>query len=148
LQSSFTVDLYEPADLEKVLAIESASFGRDAWPKAAFLDYFHQCPDLFLVARRGRKLAGYTITSASSRNAELVSIAVDPKERRKGIAWKLLDRTKEKLAGRRLKTWWLMVDIRNESAIEFYRRYGFAVTRRVKRYYGPGRDAWRMRLAL
>jgi len=130
------------------MAIERASFARDAWPKRLFLEYFRESPELFLIARRGKKMAGYVITVASPRNAELVSIAVAPETRRHGIARILLDHTKPKLKSRHVRTWWLMVDVTNESAIAFYQQYGFSIIRRVKRYYGAGRDAWRMRLTL
>jgi ribosomal-protein-alanine N-acetyltransferase len=148
LKPSIAVERFTAGDLEGVLAIERASFGRDAWPKKLFLDYFREYPDLFLVARRGKKMAGYTITCVGPRNAELVSIAVDPESRRRGIARALLDYTKVQLKKKRAKTWWLMVDTTNDSAIAFYEQYGFQTTRRVKRYYGAGRDAWRMRLTL
>jgi hypothetical protein len=39
-----------------------------------------------------------------------------------------------------------MVSTLNAPALRFYREYGFIRTRLVKRYYGAGRDAWRMRL--
>jgi ribosomal protein S18 acetylase RimI-like enzyme len=42
----------------------------------------------------------------------------------------------------------LMVSTANAPALRFYRQYGFIRTRLVKRYYGAGRDAWRMRLNL
>ncbi len=37
-----------------------------------------------------------------------------------------------------------MVSTTNAPALRFYRQYGFVRTRLVKRYYGAGRDAWRM----
>ncbi len=37
-----------------------------------------------------------------------------------------------------------MVSTANAPALRFYRQYGFVRTRLVKRYYGAGRDAWRM----
>jgi ribosomal protein S18 acetylase RimI-like enzyme len=39
-----------------------------------------------------------------------------------------------------------MVSTANAPALRFYRQFGFVRTRLVKRYYGAGRDAWRMRL--
>ncbi len=132
-------------DLKRVAAIEQESFGADAWPEEAFLDYFRQCPELFLIARQGREVAGYTITYPGSRGAELVSIAVDRRYRRSGVGRALLDATLSLLRSRGIGVWWLMVDTVNESAIRFYAGYGFARTRLVKSYYGPDRDAWRMR---
>ena len=93
-------------------------------------------------------MAGYSITCAGSRNAELVSIAVDPRDRSRGVGQALLDRTLAELRQRRVKTWWLMVWTTNEPGIRFYEKYGFTRVKIVKRYYGAHRDAWRMRFKL
>jgi ribosomal-protein-alanine N-acetyltransferase len=127
-----------------VVEIERASFGKDAWPAELFVEYWHQSPELFLIARLGRRIAGYSITRTNWRGAELESIAVDPRYRGRGVAQALLDATVAQLpAGAALR---LMVSTANDRALRFYRQYGFVRTRLVKRYYGSGRDAWRMRL--
>jgi ribosomal-protein-alanine N-acetyltransferase len=132
-------------DLERVVAIERASFGQDAWQPELFLEYWRACPDLFLIARLRRRIAGYSITRTDWRGAELESIAVDPPYRGHGVAQALLKATVSQLRARTLR---LMVGTKNESALRFYERFGFTRVRKVKRYYGPGRDAWRMRLEL
>ncbi|HYL76860.1 MAG TPA: GNAT family N-acetyltransferase [Bryobacteraceae bacterium] len=139
---------FEAGDLEDVLAIERDSFGPEAWDKRLFLDYFRKYPELFFVARVGRRTVGYSITCAGLRSAELVSIAVLAGDRRQGVARALLGHTATELCDRRVKTWWLMVDVANLPAIRFYEAYGFVQAKRVKQYYSAGRDAWRMRLAL
>ncbi len=138
---------FEPPDLDRVVAIEDASFGCEAWSRKLLLDYFRLTPELFLIAQAGRSIHGYSITvvQAGSRGAELVSIAVDPRRRRRGVATALIEATRAQLRARRVKTWWLMVRTTNESAIRFYEQSGFVPVRQVKRYYGRGRDAWRMR---
>jgi ribosomal-protein-alanine acetyltransferase len=136
---------FEIADLDRVLAIEQASFGEDAWDEKLFRAFYRRYPDLFLVARVGRRTAGYSITCAGSRNAELASIAVNPRDRRCGVAETLLNHTLRELRSRNVKTWWLMVGVENEAAIRFYERYGFKRQKLVKRYYGPKRNGWRMR---
>ena len=132
-------------DMDRIIAIEQASFGKDAWDRDLFRDYYRNWPDLFLVATVGRRIAGYIITCAGLRNAELASIAVDPRQRRHGVGKAMLDHTRAQLQSQRVKTWWLMVEVDNQAAIDFYRKYGFKRTKLVKRYYGAGRDAWRMR---
>jgi ribosomal-protein-alanine N-acetyltransferase len=148
LTSRIEVTRFEPGDLKRVLAIEQSSFAEDAWDQKLFLEYHRECPDFFLIARLGRSIAGYAITCANSQNAELASIAVGPRDRRRGIAKALLDYTHSRLRAKRIKTWWLTVAIENEPGIRFYEEYGFKRTRLVKRYYGAGRDGYRMRLAL
>lgn len=139
---------FRPRDLDRILEIEQASFGPDAWDRDLFLEYFRQCPDLFLVARRARRIAGYIITCTDAKNTELVSIAVDPGNRLQGLGRAMLDETLAQLRSRRVSAWWLMVSTGNQPAIHFYESYGFVRIRRSKRYYGAGRDAWRMRFRL
>jgi ribosomal-protein-alanine acetyltransferase len=136
---------FEISDLDRILAIELASFGEDAWDEKLFRAFYRKCPDLFLVATIRRRVAGYIITCAGSRNAELASIAVDPREQGHGVGQAMLNHTLQELRTLRVKAWCLMVSTENESAIRFYEKYGFARQKIVKRYYGPGRNAWRMR---
>ena len=149
---SIDVRPFQLRDLDRILEIEQVSFGRDAWDRELFLEYFRQSPDLFLIARRARKTVGYVITCIASKtgssDAELVSIAVDPVARRLGVALALLEASTALLRARRIKTWWLMVAIANQPAIRFYEGHGFRRTRRVKGYYAARRDAWRMRRAV
>ena len=138
-----TVRPFERRNLDRILEIERASFGKDAWPAQLFLEYWRESPDLFLTARWGRRIAGYSIASLNWRGAELESIAVDPLYRGRGVAQALLDATIARSQARALR---LMVSTANAPALRFYQRYGFVRTRLVKRYYGPADDAWRMRL--
>jgi ribosomal protein S18 acetylase RimI-like enzyme len=49
----FTVRLLRLADLDRILEIEHASFGKDAYDRNLFAHFFDNCGDLFLVATRG-----------------------------------------------------------------------------------------------
>jgi ribosomal-protein-alanine N-acetyltransferase len=143
LAAGIDVHPFERRNLDRIVEIERASFGRDAWPAEAFVNYWRESPKLFLVARQSRKIVAYSITRTNWRGAELESIAVDPRYRGRGAARALLDATMARLGMRTVR---LMVDTSNASALRFYRQYGFVRVRLVKRYYGAGRDAWRMRL--
>jgi [ribosomal protein S18]-alanine N-acetyltransferase len=132
-------------DLERVLEIERASFGKDAWPPELFLEYWRASPELFLIAKHRRKIAGYSITRTDWRGPELDSIAVDPLYRGHGVAQALLNATIARLRSGTLR---LMVGTDNEPALRFYQQFGFIRVRKVPRYYGAGRDGWRMRLEL
>jgi ribosomal-protein-alanine N-acetyltransferase len=131
--------------LRRVVEIERASFGKDAWTAEFFLQYWRACPELFLIAKDRRRIVGYSITRTTWRGAELESIAVDPSYRGRGVAQALLNATLPRLRARSTS---LMVSTANEPALRFYEQFGFTRVRKVKGYYGPGRDAWRMRLKL
>lgn len=139
---------FERADLPGILRIERASFGRDAWPREAFLEYASAARDLFLVARVAGKIAGYSIATLTRHGAELESLAVLPRYRRQGVAAALLKVTlrKARRAGARVIS--LMVRRKNYAAIEFYRSLGFVRVATVANYYGTGRAGWRMRMPI
>lgn len=138
----------ETRDLRRILRIEHASFGEDAWDRDVFVEYLRHRPKLFLVAEANTRLAGYIITSTEAGKAELVSIAVAPRDRRHGIGNLMLRESRARLRRRDVGSWWLMVRTDNEAAIRFYRRFGFVIGRLVKNYYEDGSAAWCMWLAV
>jgi [ribosomal protein S18]-alanine N-acetyltransferase len=144
----YSVRRMEVADLDRILEIERASFGRDAYDRKLFAEYAHKCGELFLVAERSRKVWGYALTCARSgaagNRAELVSVAVDPAVRGTGAAKALMDSTLRRLRSRKVTRLSLMVKVTNERARAFYERYGFEKVRIVRAYYEDGRDGWLM----
>lgn len=134
--------------LPAVLRIERDSFGPDAWNRSLFRYYASACPELFLVARVGRFIAGYSVTCVHQNRAELDSIAVAARFRQQGVARALLAATIRKLRRSRITTLSLMVRLDNAPAICLYRRLGFERCRTVPGYYEDGAAAWRMRLEI
>src|SRR5690348_2189220 len=80
-------------DLRRILEIERASFGEDAYDRNLFAEYMRRCGDLFLVAVRGTSVCGYLVAClrGSGPEAELVSVAVAPSARKQRAASILLD---------------------------------------------------------
>jgi ribosomal-protein-alanine N-acetyltransferase len=148
MTTSLAIRLFRLSDLDSILQIEHASFRKDAYDRNLFADFYHKCGGLFLVAVKGRKVCGYMITciggSASGSRAELVSVAVDPKHRGRGIASALMDSALRRLRRRGVSRFHLMVKVTNRVAIRFYEGYGFHKTRIVRRYYEDASDGWRM----
>ncbi len=131
-------------DLDRILKIEEASFGADAYDRNLFAEYTRKCGGLFLVAEWGTEVCGYSIAAVSpgtARNcAELVSVAVDPAFLGKGAASALMDSTLRRLRRRKITRLGLMVKVTNHRAIAFYKKYEFRKLRRVARYYEDGAD--------
>ncbi|HUP04299.1 MAG TPA: GNAT family N-acetyltransferase [Bryobacteraceae bacterium] len=132
-------------DLDRVLEIEKASFGADAWERKLFADSL-EAGDLLLGAWRDGKLTGYLLAAEGKRRAELLSLAVDPAARRLGAASLLLNRAMSRLRRHGMAGIWLMVKTGNRAAEQCYEKFGFRRTRRVKKYYEDGADGWRMEL--
>jgi ribosomal-protein-alanine N-acetyltransferase len=148
MATPFFIRLLRLSDLDRILEIERASFGDDAYDRNLFAEFYHKCGELFLVAVRGRTVCGYMVTCIGGKSAggraELVSVAVDPRLRGKGIASALMDSTLRRLRRRGIARFGLCVKVTNHPAIAFYERYGFTRSRIVRRYYEDGADAWRM----
>ena len=136
------------SDLDRLLAIERNAFPKAAYPRDLFLELYRDCDKLFFVAVLGRSIAGYVVTCTRPPRAELISIAVDRRYRRLGIADALLRRTLSRLRQAGAARLNLMVRARNRGAIALYRNFGFRRTGRVARYYENGEDGVRMSLAL
>jgi [ribosomal protein S18]-alanine N-acetyltransferase len=137
-----SVRRFRAADLAAILAIERASFGRDAYDRNLFADLARTCGGLFLVACRGTRVIAYSVACVRLNRAELFSIAVDPKHRQRGAASELIVATLRRLRRRRVTRFALMVKVTNRAALAFYTKHGFRKVRRVRRYYEDGSDGW------
>jgi ribosomal-protein-alanine N-acetyltransferase len=143
MSSEFTVRRFRLSDMGRILEIERALFPRDAYDRNLFAEYFHTCGDLFLVLMRRGNICGYMLTCIRPR-PEIVSIAVQPAERRKGAASLLLESTIRRLRRRQVDRLSLMVRVRNRKALKFYVKYGFVKIRVVRQYYDDGTDGFLM----
>jgi ribosomal-protein-alanine N-acetyltransferase len=144
MYNRFAVRRVRLRDLDRILEIEAASFGADAYDRNLFAEYTRKCGGLFLVADWGSKVCAYSIAVLSPRvspnRAELVSVAVDPAFLGKGAASALMDSTLRRLRLRGVTRLGLMVNVMNFRAIRFYKKYGFRNIRRVPGYYENGAD--------
>ena len=133
-----------PADLNRIVEIENASFGQEAYDRKLFADYLLRCGKLFVVLERGRRVHAYMITCmrghAPGSKAELVSVAVDPAARQTGAAAALLNSTLRRLRRRGATRLHLVVRVTNGPARALYEKYGFRRVRVVRGYYEDGGD--------
>jgi ribosomal-protein-alanine N-acetyltransferase len=72
---------------------------------------------------------------------EIVSLAVDPLYRGKGIASALIKYVLKVFPN---VYWALEVDILNTPALKVYEKCNFIRRRKIRNYYGQGRDAFLM----
>ena len=144
MKGQFAIRRALPADLDRILEIEAASFGREAYDRKLFAYYLRRCGALFLVVARRRRLAGYMITcmrgDARSAKAELVSVAIDPRLRHVGAASFLLESTLRRLRRRGAAHLYLVVRVSNQPARAFYEKYQFRPLRVLRGYYEDGED--------
>lgn len=82
----------------------------------------------FLVAERGG-------------NGHIITIDVSPEARKHGVGSALLDAAEEQLRLWNCRQVHLETAVDNGTALTFYKRHGYSVTKVVPRYYSNGVDA-------
>ena len=133
-------------DMPEIVRIERVSF-REQYPRGVFLIFLENNPDTFLVAEYNGKVIGYVMAYLRpDLEGHVMSIAVDPDYRGRGIGSALLSEVIERLAARGAKWIGLEVRVSNENAIKLYERFGFKKIKRVTGYYSDGEDAYYMLL--
>ena len=135
-----TVRKFQAGDMDRILEVEHASFGKDAYDRNLFAEFSHKCGDLFLVAERRSRICGYIVTCIRGDRAELVSIAIDPAVRGRGAGSALLESTLRRLLRRRVSRWGLIVRVSNTPGRVLYAKHGFRKLRIAPGYYEDGED--------
>jgi ribosomal-protein-alanine N-acetyltransferase len=142
---SFTTRPLGYSDLPQVIAIERRAF-TTPWSLAMFVLELSKPSGVCLAAVDDNDhLLGYLICARYDTVWHLMNIAVDPVQRRRGIAWTLLEQMIERAGAAAEYT--LEVRTSNTPAIALYERFGFRSAGTRPRYYRDnGEDAvimWR-----
>ena len=130
------IQLFSLSDLESILQIENQSFPKSPYDWITFLNLHYLYRETFWVyintshGQKEEKILGYIIFS---QDGHIISIAVHPHHRRKGIAKELLQRA---MKASHLQRVWAEVRTSNQGAQAFYSKMGFRVTGMVPNYYG------------
>jgi ribosomal-protein-alanine N-acetyltransferase len=127
----------EPAgmrDVPRLARLHAASFHR-GWGEAEFEDMLGQRNTLVHRMRLRSKLIGFLASRIAADEAEILSIAIDPRHRGRGLSQPLLLTHLGHLAGRGVRTVFLEVEENNQPARRLYDRAGFAAVGRRERYY-------------
>jgi ribosomal-protein-alanine N-acetyltransferase len=120
-----------------------------------FLDLYRRFPESFIVAEQNGEIVGYIMCrielgfsnfgfSGLIKKGHIVSIAVLPEFRRKGIAKALINRAMEGMKLYKAKQCFLEVRVSNVPAVNLYKSLGFQITKTIHGYYADGEDAYVM----
>ena len=127
----------EPAnarDAARLAQLHGASFAR-GWGEGEFEGMISERNTLVHRLRQGRRTIGFAVSRIGADEAEILSIAVDPACRGRGLSRALLLTHLGHLAGRGVRTIFLEVEENNQPARRLYARSGFVVVGRRERYY-------------
>lgn len=124
------------ADADALARLHAQGFYR-GWPREDFAAYLAD-PDAtpaYVACDAKRRIAGFAMLRLAADEAELMTIAVAPKWRGKGVAAALLRAGFEDLLMSRARRLYLEVAADNGPALALYRRHGFAEIGRRDGYY-------------
>jgi ribosomal-protein-alanine N-acetyltransferase len=145
-------------DLNSVTRINEACLPEN-YTDIFFVDLYRRYPETFIVADENGHTVGYIMCrievglsnlglTGIVKKGHVVSIAVMPEHRRKGIAKALMTVAMEGMRQYNAKQCYLEVRLTNEAAVELYKKLGFEISRTVHGYYADGEDAYVMSLKL
>jgi [ribosomal protein S18]-alanine N-acetyltransferase len=137
LLSGNTLAVTEPAsprDAARLAQLHGLSFHR-GWGEAEFEAMLSERNTLVHRLKLGRKIVGFAVSRIGADEAEILSIAIDPGHRGRGLSRDFLLTHLGHLAGRGVRTIFLEVEENNQPARKLYERAGFAVVGRRDRYY-------------
>jgi len=125
-------------DIAEISLLEEASFD-DPYPSYFLSELARDNPDTFLVLTSNNEIVAYGVVDHWEDHDHLISIAVRPDSRRKGLGEALLVELEKRLSKERP----LKLEVRksNLAAIQLYSKRGFTKTGAAEGYYGDGEDA-------
>jgi ribosomal-protein-alanine N-acetyltransferase len=131
---ALAIELASLRDAPKLAQLHGASFHR-GWGEGEFEQMLAERNTLVHRLRQGRNIIGFAVSRMAADEAEILSIAVDPKHRGRGLSRNLLLTHLGHLAGYGVRTVFLEVEENNQPARRLYDRTGFSVAGRRERYY-------------
>jgi ribosomal-protein-alanine N-acetyltransferase len=139
----------DQTDAVSVALLHAASFAQ-GWDVASMVAFLGDPSCLCLIAAQVPEgpAQAFLIARTAADEAELITIAVDPRHRRHGLARALLDELTQALLSARTAKLFLEVDEGNEAARNLYASLGALPIGRRRGYYEHGADAIIFCLAL
>jgi ribosomal-protein-alanine N-acetyltransferase len=131
--------------------VHAAAFDRP-WDAGDLADMIGGIGAHLLAVRADNRIEGFILFQAVAGEAEILTLAVRPEARRRGLGMMLVEGAAAKALEAGAATLWLDVAADNESALSLYSRAGFETLGQRRGYYriGPNRsvDAIVMRRVL
>ncbi|ESQ80938.1 GNAT family N-acetyltransferase [Asticcacaulis sp. YBE204] len=128
---------------------KSFDFG---WKDSEFLEYLNKPHHVLWGLYTENSLQSFVLSSEIADEAEILTIATDPAERRQGHAQALLTHLLAHLKTKGTRSLFLEVALDNPAAIAFYEGLDFQTVGKRKSYYsrrnGPPVDARILSLAI
>jgi [ribosomal protein S18]-alanine N-acetyltransferase len=131
------IERAQAAHAVAMAAIHAEAFPRGAWGPDAIAIQLALPGTFGLIAAEG----GMILARTAAGEAEILTLAVVPAARRRGLGRMLLEAAGREAARRGARAMFLEVSSGNHAARSLYSTVGFAEVGRRARYYSDGADA-------
>ena len=128
-----------PSDLDSIERIERRSYPTP-WSRSMFAGELSKPSGICLGAFQGEDMLGYLIVARYVDAWHVMNVAVDPDQRGRGVARRLLETLFERTAADAERGYTLEVRVSNDVAIRLYRDLGFVETGIRRGYYTDNRE--------
>lgn len=138
------------SDLEIVseLAMLANPFAEKARYKKHIEEELESKPGLAFVAVKNNKVVGYVMGDITNGHGKLEDIAIDAAHQHQGIGASLLETEFKALKNTQIKIIVAEVHYKCASAIPFYYKHGFRISRVERNFFGVNHDAIILELIL
>lgn len=125
----------ETADAKDLARIHGQSFYR-GWPSTDFVSFLEdRNTPVYIACDARRRIAGFALIRTVADEAELLTIAVEPRWRGRKVGRALMDAVFADLMMSPVRRMFLEVDEQNHAAIRLYESLGFSTISSRKGYY-------------
>src|ERR1700747_376630 len=144
-----TLRSYGPRDFAALHKLDQSCFPAGISYSKITLRYFLTLPSAdCVVAEEGGRIVGFILSEENPPLAHIITLDVDAKQRRHGVATALLEALETNLALRGVRSILLETATNNEPAVAFWKSRGYRIEATLKRYYLGRIDAYEMRKIL
>ena len=154
LDTNFNLRLFNTTDISQVMEINRSCLPEN-YNHAFYLMLYYRFPKTFIVATVSDNVVGYIMCRIELglsemrrfnliKKGHIVSIAVLPEYRGKGLGKGLVSNALNGMTGNGAKESYLEVRVSNLAAISLYEKLYFNVVRTRRSYYKDGEDAFVM----
>ncbi|MFX0107825.1 MAG: ribosomal protein S18-alanine N-acetyltransferase [Candidatus Hodarchaeota archaeon] len=154
MASSHVIREFIRQDIDAVMAINKMCLPEN-YPDSFFIGLHNHAPKSFLVALVDDYIIGYIMCRIERgishfrrpmpvKKGHIVSVAVTPDYRNKGIGTELIVKAIEAMVDYGATEFFLEVRKSNRDAVSIYEKLNFDVRRVLKGYYRDGEDAYLM----
>jgi ribosomal-protein-alanine N-acetyltransferase len=154
MQGTYGLRKFAMDDLASVTKINQICLPEN-YTDIFFVDLYRRYPETFIVVEEKGQVVGYIMCrievglsnlgfSGILKKGHVVSVAVLPEHRRKGMGKALVLQAMEGMKQYSAKQCYLEVRVTNQEAIALYKQLGLEIIRTIHGYYADGEDAFVM----